>query len=153
MSRFIQIIAAAALTLPVLALPTPGAVAQANATAEAATLTISFTDIEAPNGRIMLGLFEGADGYNGGKPVRGAAIEVSGTTASTVITGLAPGQYGAKLFHDVNGNGKMDTNPFGMPIEPFAFSNSAKGNMGPATWDAAAFEVKSGSNAHTISFK
>jgi uncharacterized protein (DUF2141 family) len=153
MSRFIQIIAAVALTLPVLTLPVPGAVAQASATAEAATLTISFTDIEAPKGRIMLALFEGAAGYNGGKPVHGAAIEVTGTTASTVITGLAPGQYGVKLFHDVNGNGKMDTNPFGMPVEPFAFSNSAKGNMGPASWDAAAFEVKPGTNAHTISFK
>lgn len=153
MSRFIQIIAAAALTLPVLALPAPGAMAQASATAEAATLTISFTDIEAPKGRIMLALFEGAAGYDGGKPVRGAAIEVSASTASTVITGLAPGQYGVKLFHDVNGNGKMDTNPFGMPVEPFAFSNSAKGNMGPAAWDAAKFEVKSGANTQTISFK
>lgn len=153
MSRFIQIIAAAALTLPVLALPAPGAMAQASATVEAATLTISFTDIEAPKGRIMLALFEGAAGYDGGKPVRGAAIEVSASTASTVITGLAPGQYGVKLFHDVNGNGKMDTNPFGMPVEPFAFSNSAKGNMGPAAWDAAKFEVKSGANTQTISFK
>jgi uncharacterized protein (DUF2141 family) len=153
MSRFIQIIAAAALTLPVLALPVSGSAAQASTTVEAATLTISFTDIEAPKGRIMLALFEGATGYGGGKPARGAAIEVSATTASTVFTGLAPGQYGAKLFHDVNGNGKMDTNPFGMPVEPFAFSNSAKGNMGPATWEAAMFEVKSGANTHTISFK
>ena len=153
MSRFIQIIAAAALTLPILALPTPGAMAHASATAEAATLTISFTDIEAPKGRIMLALFEGAAGYNGGKPVHGAAIEVTGTTASTVITGLAPGQYGVKLFHDVNGNGQMDVNPFGMPTEPFAFSNSAKGNMGPATWEAAMFEVTPGANVQTISFK
>jgi uncharacterized protein (DUF2141 family) len=153
MSRFIQIIAAAALTLPVLVLPAPSAVAQASATAEAASLTITFSDIEAPKGRIMLALFEGAAGYNGGKPVHGAAIEVTGTTANAVITGLAPGQYGVKLFHDVNGNGKMDTNPFGMPVEPFAFSNSAKGNMGPADWDAAKFDVKPGANAHTISFK
>ncbi len=153
MSRFIQIIAAAALTLPILTLPAPGAVAQANTTAEAVTLTISLTDIEAPKGRIMLALYEGAAGYNGDKPVRGVAIEVSGTSANTVITGLAPGQYGVKLFHDVNGNGKMDTNPFGMPVEPFAFSNSAKGNMGPANWDAAMFAVKPGANSHTISFK
>ena len=153
MSHFIQIIAAAALTLPVLALPVPGSVAQASATAEAATLTISLTDIEAPQGRIMLALYEGAAGYDGGKPVRGAAIEVSGTSTSTVITGLAPGLYGVKLFHDVNGNGKMDTNPFGMPVEPFAFSNSAKGNMGPAAWDDAKFEVKIGTNNQTISFK
>jgi uncharacterized protein (DUF2141 family) len=153
MSRFIQIIAVAALTLPVLALSVPPTVAQASTPAADATLTISFTDIEAPKGRIMMALFDSASSYNGDKAVRGVAIEVSGTSASTVIPGLTPGRYAVKLFHDVNGNGKMDTNPFGMPTEPFAFSNSAKGNMGPASWDAAVFEVKTGANSHIISFK
>ncbi|MNR30585.1 hypothetical protein D3C85_1480510 [compost metagenome] len=62
---------------------------------------------------------------------------------------LPAGAYGMKAFHDVNGNGKMDTNPFGMPSEPFAFSNNAVGNMGPAKWDRARFEV-SGATAQTI---
>ena len=153
MSRFIQIIAAATLTLPVLALSAPTSVAQASTPAAASSLTLSFTDIDAPKGRIMLALFDSAAGYDGGKVVRGMAVEVSGATASTEIAGLAPGQYAVKLFHDVNGNGKMDTNPFGMPTEPFAFSNNAKGNMGEASWDAAMFEVKPGSNTHSISFK
>ena len=66
--------------------------------------------------------------------------------------GLPAGDYGVKAFHDVNGNGRMDTNPFGMPIEPYAFSNNAVGNMGPAGWDRAKFAV-SGATAQTISIR
>ena len=57
-----------------------------------------------------------------------------------------------KAFHDVNGDGEMNTNPFGMPIEPYAFSNNAVGNMGPARWSAAHFAV-SGETTQTISIR
>ena len=63
---------------------------------------------------------------------------------------LTPGEYGIKLYHDVNGDGEMNTNPFGMPIEPFAFSNNAKGRFGPARWDAARFEVTEEGASQTI---
>ena len=54
-----------------------------------------------------------------------------------------------RAFHDVNGDGRMNTNPFGMPTEPFAFSNNARGNMGPASWDRAEFAA-AGAVAQTI---
>ena len=54
-----------------------------------------------------------------------------------------------KAYHDVNGDGTMNTNPFGMPTEPYAFSNNAVGNMGPARWDRARFAVP-GTTAQTI---
>ena len=57
-----------------------------------------------------------------------------------------------KAFHDVNGDGQMNTNPFGIPIEPYAFSNNAVGNMGPARWSAARFPV-SGETAQTITIR
>ena len=43
----------------------------------------------------------------------------------------------------------MDANPFGLPTEPYGFSNNAVGNMGPASWDRARFTV-SGATAQTI---
>ena len=55
-----------------------------------------------------------------------------------------------KAFHDVNGNGRMDSNPFGMQTEPYAFSNDAKGQRGPAAWADAAFTVTAGDNAQSI---
>jgi uncharacterized protein (DUF2141 family) len=49
----------------------------------------------------------------------------------------------------VDGDGRMGTNPFGMPTEPYAASNNARGEMGPPAWSDAAFEV-SGETIQTI---
>lgn len=140
------------------AVPPAPTVAQADAergspVAGATTLQINFTRFASPTGQIMLALFDSKDAYDSGKaPVRVIAIAVTGDTVTATIADVAPGRYGFKILHDVNADGKMNTNPFGMPIEPFAFSNNAVGNMGPATWDAAAFEI-AGPTVQTISFR
>ncbi len=132
---------------------TAPAAAPVSATAAApGTLSLTFTGIEAKQGRIMIVLFDEA-GWGGGRPLRADMVEVTGGSASVTIPGLPVGRYGIKAFHDVNGNGRMDTNPFGMPTEPFAFSNDARGRMGPAAWADAAFAVVAGANAQAIAIR
>jgi uncharacterized protein (DUF2141 family) len=155
MIRLKTIIAAIALNLP--------AVAAVAATNEPVNLEIAFTGIETQKGNVMMVLFDSEQAFNGqGKPVRAAMIPATAPadqaaqktlTAKTLVQGLPAGRYAIKSFHDIDGDGKMSTNPFGMPIEPFAFSNNAKGNMGPATWADAAFDVKTGANVHTITIQ
>ena len=61
----------------------------------------------------------------------------------TLTTGNLPaGEYAIKIFHDVNSNGQLDTNFAGLPIEPYAFSNNARGRFGPATWEDAHFVLE-----------
>ena len=126
------------------------AASEAAQPAETASLTISLTGIETPSGTIRIGLFAGQEDYEGGPGLTGAAVPVEGETASVTLEGLAPGAYGIKLFHDVNDNGEMDTNPFGMPVEPYAFSNNAPAHFGPAKWDAASVELSVGENTQDI---
>jgi uncharacterized protein (DUF2141 family) len=118
--------------------------------AHAADLTVTFKGFKARTGSVMLQLVAGEAAYAKGPATAQAVVKVEGDTASTTFKGLAPGRYGIKAFHDVDGDGKMATNPFGMPTEPFAFSNNAHGNMGPATWADAGFEVVEGPNVQTI---
>ncbi|MEM5515739.1 DUF2141 domain-containing protein [Henriciella sp. AS95] len=115
----------------------------------AAPLTVTLTDIESQTGVISIGVFD-EEGYKSGKAVTGANVAADGASVSVTIEGLEPGEYGLKLYHDVNDDGEMNTNPFGMPIEPFAFSNNAKGQFGPAKWDAARFEVSEEGAEQTI---
>jgi uncharacterized protein (DUF2141 family) len=75
---------------------------------------------------------------------------VIGDVVEITFAPLKPGTYAIKAFHDLNGDGKMNTNPFGIPTEPYAFSNDASGVMGPPGWTDAAFEVKAGANRQTI---
>lgn len=118
--------------------------------ATAGTLTVTLEDIKTTQGTISLGVFDEA-GYESGEPVNGANITVDKATETVTIEGLEPGFYGIKLYHDVDGNGEMNANPFGMPTEPFAFSNNAKGRFGPAKWDAAKFEVTADGAVQVIS--
>lgn len=113
-----------------------------------AQLTLTVTDIKEHKGALMVAVFDQA-GYDADKQVTAMMIPVTGATATASVE-VPAGTYGIKLFHDVDGDGKMGMNPFGMPIEPFAFSNSAPAQFGPAKWDAAKFEVAAPSTTHTI---
>ena len=115
----------------------------------AADLTVNVDSIAKPQGTIVLGLFnEGT--YDGDGAVDGANLTVEDDSVTVTFEGLEPGEYAVKLYHDVNDDGEMNTNPFGMPTEPFAFSNDAKGRFGPAKWDAAKFSVSADGTVHTI---
>ncbi|WP_139792375.1 DUF2141 domain-containing protein [Henriciella litoralis] len=118
--------------------------------AQAGTLNITFDNIAEQTGEIRLGVYDAA-GYDNGDSLTGADVTVDGATVTVSIDGLAPGEYGLKIYHDVDGNGEMRTNPFGMPTEPYAFSNNAKGRFGPPSWDAAKFEVTEDGADQTIS--
>ncbi|MEM9938404.1 MAG: DUF2141 domain-containing protein [Pseudomonadota bacterium] len=115
----------------------------------ASELTVTVDGIETAEGTIVLGLFDEAT-YKGDGAVNGANITVAGDTISATFEGLAPGEYAVRLYHDINSDGEMNTNPFGMPIEPYAFSNNAKGRFGPASWADAKFTVSADSTVHAI---
>jgi uncharacterized protein (DUF2141 family) len=118
---------------------------------DTASLNVTFDGIKTTKGAIMFTLVNSEEAYNDkARPVAAVMLPVAGVTATRAFTGLAPGRYAIKAFHDVNGDGKMNSNPFGIPTEPFAFSNNAVANMSPARWAAASFEVKAGANAHAI---
>jgi len=116
---------------------------------ETGTLRIELSGL-APQGNIMLQVFNSEAGYGSGQGVTARRIAVDAATESVQIDGLAPGQYAVRLFHDVDGNGELNTNPFGIPTEPFAFSNNARGRFGPASWEQAAFTLNAGDNVQAI---
>ncbi|MFJ6025291.1 DUF2141 domain-containing protein [Brevundimonas sp. NPDC092305] len=112
------------------------------------SLTLTF-DTAAQTGAVMVALYDSETAYQGGQPVRTAQVDIAAGQHDAVFADLPAGAYAAKTFHDVDGDGAMDKNPFGMPTEPFAFTNNAVGNMGPASWDRAHVAVN-GAVAQTI---
>lgn len=136
MNRFLS---AAVLALAIVAAPA----------ASADTLTIDVTNIKSAKGKVFAALFD-ANGFAANNSLQGAVAEVSGDTVRVSFEGVAPGTYGVKLYHDVNGNGKLDRNLIGMPSEPYGFSNDAPARMGPPRWADAAFEHRGAVDVHTI---
>ena len=56
--------------------------------------------------------------------------------------GLAPGKYAARAYQDLNDDGEMNANMFGMPVEPYGFSNDARGQFGPPSFDDQLFDFE-----------
>jgi len=67
-----------------------------------------------------------------------------------VLTNLDPGPYTIILFHDENGNGKLDKNALGVPTEPYGFSNNVLGFLGPPAYKKAIMEINADNKAVRI---
>jgi len=66
---------------------------------------------------------------------------------------VSPGGYAITVVHDENGNGKLDRNPQGIPIEGYGFSNNATGYMGPPSFRDAEIDVDPSHNLFTVEMR
>jgi uncharacterized protein (DUF2141 family) len=49
------------------------------------------------------------------------------------------------VYQDIDGDGKLSKNKFGVPTEPYGFSKNARGLFGPPSFSQAAFELSANS--------
>lgn len=139
------------LALAAAALLAPAAHAQdAAAQAGFGDLTLTFPALASKSGKVLIAVYDSAEGWSAGKPARVAQASAADAEPAARIVALPPGTYAVRAFQDVDGDGKMGVNPFGMPVEPYGFSNDAKPNMGPPSFEAATFTVKAGGNAQAL---
>lgn len=113
--------------------------AAAASLSQAADLTIRVDNVQSAEGQVMVALYDGA-GYLK-QPLRTVNVPAAKGATTLVVQDLAPGAYAIAAYHDRNANGKLDANPMGMPVEPYAFGNDAQGRMGPPSFDAASVTV------------
>lgn len=154
MTRTLNTTASLISALALMAIAAP-ALAQAPVTTPASDgpVTIILTlETGAQTGTVQIALFDSEAAYGGGAPMAATLVDIGAGQHTATFSNLPAGTYAARMFHDVDGNGTMNTNPFGIPTEPYAFSNNARGNMGPASWERAHF-VADGAVTQTITVK
>ncbi len=116
----------------------------------AATLTIVVSNVTEAEGSVMVAVLAGEQGFKEEQPPAAALMQPAQTGDMTfVASGLDDGEYAIQVMHDVNGNGELDSNFIGMPTEPWAMSNNARGNFGPPKWEDVKFTV-SGDTTHSL---
>jgi uncharacterized protein (DUF2141 family) len=108
------------------------------------SVTIKITGLQNNTGKVMLSLYNSADGYPQlpAKAFRTVNSVITNNTCTIVLPGIPKGTYAIACFHDENNNGKMDTNVIGIPVEGVGASNNAKGFMGPPKFKDAQFIVE-----------
>ena len=115
----------------------------------AADLRVTVVDGPAGPSTLYIALFDGAEAFDTTKSVAAQTLQAREGGGQVAFLGLPVGRYALRMFADENGNGKLDTNLLGLPIERYGFSNDARGTMGPPGFDAAAFRVD-GDTAVTV---
>lgn len=107
---------------------------------QAADLTVSLHDARTQDGRFQVALVD-AGGYAGSAaPVAARELAPAGAVTTVTFDGVPAGRYALMVIHDENGNGTLDTNLVGMPVEGYGFSNNPRVMRKP-TFEEAAFDV------------
>lgn len=118
--------------------------------AHAADLDVSVSGVRSTDGQVKLMLFDHAEGFRKEDKARQDLVlpAVAGEMRS-VFHDLPAGQYAILVFHDENGNGKLDLR-FGMfPKEGYGLSNNPK-VTGPPSFADSAFDLPAGGRSIEI---
>jgi uncharacterized protein (DUF2141 family) len=70
----------------------------------------------------------------------GQTISARSDALRFTFTEVPPGTYAVAVFQDLNGNGRLDRTPLGLPLEPYGFSNNA-GRLQRPSFAAASIRV------------
>ena len=121
------------LTLIALALA-----ATAHAEAPAGEIRAEATGVRSDKGAVKCALFPSSAGFPRSPRITTTAAIRDGR-AVCVFAARPAGAYAVAVFHDENGNGKLDTNLVGAPKEGIGFSNDARAKLAPPPFEAARF--------------
>lgn len=105
------------------------------------SIVIEVEGFETDEGRLRCGLFLRKGWPEEEGRIAGTEAVIEDRRSRCVFTMVTPGRYGVAVFHDENGNGKLDKNLFGIPTEDYCFSRGASGTMGPPSFASAALDV------------
>jgi len=124
---------------PVLALAQP---------ALAEDLTVRIDSLKSQKGQVTACVWQAADKFpncDSGKPFARQTVAASAKSVTIVFKNVPSGPIAVSAVHDENGNGRVDTNFVGLPLEGVALSNNPKMGFGPPRFKASVTTPKPGS--------
>lgn len=108
----------------------------------AQAMQVRVSNIVRQEGEVLVAVYDGEQTWLK-TPVASARARASGGILDFSLD-LPEGMYALSVFHDRNGNGKLDTGLFGAPSEPIGFSNGYK-PWGPPAYRKAEVRFQRGS--------
>jgi len=140
--------------LGALALALPALLGAAPPETATGDVSATVTNLRSHKGQILACITARAKTFpNCDKDPAAKAVKVpAGKTVELDFGPIAPGRYAISLFHDENGNGKLDKRLM-MPREGYGFSRDAPVVMGPPSFAKAAFTVDAAGHHQTIKMR
>ncbi|RDY60040.1 DUF2141 domain-containing protein [Flagellimonas nanhaiensis] len=107
-------------------------------------ISVHVNNVDSKLGQVNVAVYDSDDSFltfDGVLKTESAPAEKGMVTL--VIEDLPVGEYALAVFHDENGNDKLDTNWLGIPKERVAFSKAKMRTFGPPKYKECAFKVNS----------
>jgi uncharacterized protein (DUF2141 family) len=122
------------------------------ALSHAADLTITIKNVRSSTGAVFIAVYDSEASFMKTRLAKATSkLDAAKGEMKFVIHDLPAGKYAVSSYHDENGNGKLDTNPLGIPTEGYGFSNDAQGSFGPPSFAQAVFDFDD-KTARSIAF-
>ncbi|MFC3228131.1 DUF2141 domain-containing protein [Marinibaculum pumilum] len=104
-------------------------------------------------GVLMVALFAAAAGWTAIEQAHALVrVEPDAGSGAVVLRDLPPGRYALMAFVDANGNGELDRDADGNPLEPHGFSGGGSGE-GPPSFDEALIEIYEDGTSTSITLR
>ena len=108
---------------------------------EKGSLKISLSNIKK-TGKIKIAVYRKGEDFPDDKLiVKSLEGESTDGKCEFQFESIPFGSYAVAIYQDVNGNGKLDKGMFGIPSEPFAFSNNFRPKFGGPSFDKCKFDL------------
>jgi uncharacterized protein (DUF2141 family) len=107
--------------------------------AETGTLLVMVRGFKNTEGLLRVALCNDPTDFPDKAPFMGKITPISANEELIEFENVPFGDYAVAVIHDINMDGKLDKNTFGIPTEGYGFSNDAMGKYGPPTFHEASF--------------
>ncbi|GAB4023720.1 DUF2141 domain-containing protein [Spirosoma koreense] len=115
-------------------------------------LQVEVQQVQALQGSVFIALYKAGNNFPEGKPFEGKKLDATSHSVQTTFS-VEPGEYAVAVFHDENANGKMDKRVFGIPKEPYGFSNNFRPKMSAPKFSDCQFNVSASGKSISIALK
>lgn len=105
------------------------------------SIKINIPNIKSDKGEILIALFNKEDGFpeDANTAYQTAKMKAKKGLQSITLQNISDGRYALAIFHDENGDGKMNKNMLGIPKEGYGVSNNVKNLMSAPAFKESAF--------------
>lgn len=102
-------------------------------------LTVELTGLKSDDGKVVFAMWSGPENWLVDSAIREGSAAIENGRSQLRLEALPYGEYAISVFHDVNGNDRLDTGFFRIPREPIGTSNDARARFGPPKYEDARF--------------
>jgi uncharacterized protein (DUF2141 family) len=106
------------------------------------SIKVTITKVSSKSGEVMVALFSSPKGfpYETGFAVQKLKGKAVNGTVELTFPSIPSGTYAIALFHDTNGDGKLNTNFMGIPKEGYGVSNNSYNTFSAPGYTTSSFQ-------------